>query len=440
VILFHRAQRFLAAPIVASLAVVLAVDTHAGESTSPRPPTETRRAAAAPQKTLTADRFVRVFRASGEEAKRSAVSEAGQSHRENPNLADALWQVIDPARGGKGVSPALLSAVRLYAELPSEEHSGRQTALLAAGDARVVLAAVDGLASRQAPNTLAPSGKLRRHPEYSRRYAFRHQILSAVAQYREPAAIDWLIETLAASKGQLKYEAARNLARLTGENFGGKSDEWRAWWSDHQDKFAAAVGGPIPLASFTTTAPVSMPWDESVPTFFNLPIYARRVVFVVDCSKSMESSVNSVTRLDEVQRELEQAVRGMADGTLFDLVAYDTTQRLWKDRLVPATLQTKSESVRFIYSLSAGSKTACYDALESALALDPNLELIVFLSDGEPNAGRIIDPQHIVQEISAHNAARRVRIDVLGIDARGPSKDFLKNLAESNFGAYRPIR
>jgi hypothetical protein len=64
----------------------------------------------------------------------------------------------------------------------------------------------------------------------------------------------------------------------------------------------------------------------------------------------------------------------------------------------------------------------------------------VFLSDGEPNAGRIVDPQRIVQEISARNATGRVRIDVLGLDAQGPAEAFLRTLAESNFGTYRPIR
>ncbi|HTI50439.1 MAG TPA: VWA domain-containing protein, partial [Planctomycetaceae bacterium] len=388
-------------------------------------------------KPFAADRFVRAFRSGSDEAKLAALLEVEQRFRDHPDLLEALWQAIQPARDGKKVTPALLAGVRLYAGIADAKQSDRQLHLLQSADARVVLAAAEGLAGRQAPDALTPIAALRLHPEYAQRYGFRLAVLSAVAKYPQPAAVDWLIETLSESDGQLKYEAARELARLTGENFGGRSDDWQKWWADHRAEFAAA--GPVSPRP-EAAVPSEMPWDESVPKFFSVPIYARRVVFVIDRSRSMQSSVDAVTRLDDAQRELELAVHGLPDGTLFNLVAYDTTLRLWRDRLVPADLKSRSESLRFIYSLYPDDKTACYDALEGALALDPNLELIVFLSDGEPTAGRITDPAQIVREITARNAASRVRIDVLGIDAQGQTEKFLKELAAANFGKYRAVR
>jgi Mg-chelatase subunit ChlD len=395
---------------------------------------------AAATKSLSADRFVRAWRTNREETQSLALGEADRLHRDHPDLPDALWQIIQPPRDGKAkVTPLLLSAIRVYSSLPGEKHSARQLALLQSTDARIVLAAAESLAERQAPDALAPIAALRRRAEFVQRYGFRHAVLTAVARYSQPAAVDWLVETLAESDGQLKYEAARQLSRLTGQNFGGKSADWRTWWSSHRAEFAVAATA-APVARPADAAPLEMPWDEPVPKFYDVPIYARRVVFVVDRSKSMESSVDAVTRLDDAQRHLERAIRALPDGTLFGLVAYDVTSMSWRDQLVPATFDSRSESLRFVYSLFPNGKTACYDALESALSIDPNLELIVFLSDGEPTAGRIIDPVRIVEVIAARNAAARVRIDVLGIDAHGRAEAFLEQLANANFGAYRAIR
>src|SRR5262249_37559944 len=157
----------------------------------------------------------------------------------------------------------------------------------------------------------------------------------------------------------------------------------------------------LPAASATVAS--DMPWDQPVPKFYGVPIYAQRVVFVVDASKSMQSTVDGVTRLDDAQRELEQTIRGLPEGTYFNLIAYDVMPRLGNAKRVRADFQTRSDALRFVYSQAADRKTACYEALESALSLDPNLELVVFLSDGEPTAGRIVDPPRIVQAIAMHN-------------------------------------
>jgi hypothetical protein len=393
-----------------------------------------KRAAARP---FSAERFIRAFRSRGEEAKLETLTQAERLHRDHRDLPEALWQVIHPARDAKKLPPSLLAAVRLYAGLADAKQVDRQLELLESADARVVIAAAEGLSGRESPDALAPIAALRLRPEYTRQYGFRFAVLSAIANYSEPEAVDWLIETVGESSGQLKYEAARALARLTGENFGSHVDQWQTWWSAHKADFPEKGRESSALAA---DGPVEVPWDEEIPSFFNVPIYARRVAFVIDQSRNVQSSAESTTRSGHAPRELEQAVHGLPDGTMFNLIAYDRTLRVWREQLVSADRSSKSDSLRFLYSLYPDSKTACYDTLERALALDPNLELIVFLSDGEPNAGRITDPARIVREISVRNATTRVRIDVLGIGAQGDAERFLKDLAAANFGRFRAIR
>jgi hypothetical protein len=183
-----------------------------------------------------------------------------------------------------------------------------------------------------------------------------------------------------------------------------------------------------------------MPWPEEPPRFFGDPIYARRFVFVIDRSRSMESSVDGVTRLEDAQKELESAIKKLPSDAWFDVIAYESNVLLWQPKLVPATPQNKIEALHFSRRLFPTNKTACYDALIAALGVDPDLEMILFLSDGEPTAGTIVEPQSILADLLQRNHLRRVAIDVIGIDARAGTEQFLKDLAQQNFGTYRQIR
>lgn len=146
--------------------------------------------------------------------------------------------------------------------------------------------------------------------------------------------------------------------------------------------------------------------------------------------------------LDNIERFHldEAAIRQLPDDAWFEIIAYNDSEQVYRGKLTPATPGEKSGAAQFLYSLVADGKTDIYDTLFDALAVDPNLEAILFLSDGDPNVGTIVDRATIVQRITQQNASRRISINTIGIDARGPSEDFLKQLAAGNFGEYRSSR
>ncbi len=93
-----------------------------------------------------------------------------------------------------------------------------------------------------------------------------------------------------------------------------------------------------------------------------------------------------------------------------------------------------------MYSLSADRDTDSYDALADALRVDQDIEAVLFLTDGEPSSGPIVDKPTIVTAITQQNKLSRAAISTIGIDARGACEEFLKQLAGDNFGTYRSIR
>src|SRR5262249_827895 len=277
---------------------------------------------------------------------------------------------------------------------------------------------------------------LKDHPAYRANYGFRHAVVSAVAGFNEPASVSFLVAAVGTFDGQLKYEAVRQLIRLTGENFGGKTEEWHKWWDTHRDGFQVAGARSAPGAK----AAGPLAWDYDVPQFFGTMIYAKRVVFVIDKSKSMLSSVDGGTRIEDAEKELEAAIRKLPDDAWFEIIAYNDFEQPYAGKLVQATPAQKSGAVQFVYSLVAERKTDVYDTLADALQVDANVEALLFLSDGEPTTGTIIDCPTILQKITQQNAAQRTSINTIGIDAGGAAEDFLKKLAADNFGEYRSIR
>jgi hypothetical protein len=389
---------------------------------------------AARSKPFDAEKLTRAFRGKREDARLKLLDEIERFHMSDAALPDALWRVIEPASKLPNASDSLLYALRLYSRVDDPNSGSRLISLLAAADLRVVLAAIDLLAEHRPAESLAPLAELQQHPAYDKSYALRHAVVSAVARFNEPASVDFLVSTVAASDGQLKYVAAVELARLTGQNFGGKSGEWRKWWQAQRDGFRVVAD------SSAKTPAGLLAWDYAVPQFYGTPVYAKRVVFVIDRSKSMFSSVEGVTRLDDAAKQLEAAVRGLPDDAWFEIIAYNDTNLPFAGRLTQATPQAKSAAVRFTYAQTADGKTDTFDALADALRVDQNVEAILFLSDGDPNVGTIVDRPAIVAMITGQNKSLRAAINTIGIDARGISEEFLKQLAADNFGTYRSIR
>jgi hypothetical protein len=385
------------------------------------------------------EKFLRAFRGNREDLRHKVLDDAERMYLAEPQLAPTLWQVIEPALKSSPAPDSLARAVRLYGRLDDPEAASRLVSLLSAADPRLVQTAIDILAERRPAAALETLVGLTEHPTYKARYGFRHALISAVARFNEPASVGFLVKAIGSTDGQLKYEISRELSRLTGENFGGKSSDWRKWWEAHRDGFRVAA--PASVANVGVKAGAApVPWDVDLPQFFGTLIYAKRIVFVIDKSKSMLSTVDGVTRLDNAEKELEAAIRKLPDDAWFDIIAYNDFEQPYAGKLVPATPAQKSAAVQFIYSLVAERQTDIYDTLSDALIVDSNIEAILFLSDGEPNVGRIVDCPTILQKITQQNAQQRTSINTIGIDAQGIGGDFLKKLAADNFGEYRSIR
>jgi uncharacterized protein YegL len=234
-----------------------------------------------------------------------------------------------------------------------------------------------------------------------------------------------LIDLLDTLRGEVRADIAGYLAAISGKNHGVDADAWRAWWDAAREGFEF----PPRLASYPP--PAVAPGDVG-NAYYEIPVYAERIVFVIDTSSSMEGE-----RMETAKRELVSAIHTLDPLVAFTVVSFSDAARAWQPQLVEATDDAKRSAAAYVRALVAAGKTASFDALDTAFRYEA--EAIFFLSDGEPTAGRIVNPAQIVRFVAEANKNRRLSLHTIGVMPDNGLAEFLQVLATANNGAYRHV-
>jgi len=238
------------------------------------------------------------------------------------------------------------------------------------------------------------------------------------------------VSILAGLRGEARGDVVAYLAFVTGRNFGTDADAWAAWIADHRDEIVlppARSDYPPPQRALESAD------NHDDPAYYGIPLYAERVVFLVDVSSSMEER----GRLEKAKRELESALWLLPATAAFTIVAYSDGAVAWEKRLVPATDAMKRSAAVFVRGLRPEGRTATGDALALAFTLD--VEAVYLLSDGRPTAGKVVEPERIVRMVADANRTRRVSLHAIGIAPDPGLAEFLEVLARANHGVFRRV-
>ncbi len=171
--------------------------------------------------------------------------------------------------------------------------------------------------------------------------------------------------------------------------------------------------------------------------YYGIDIHAKRLLFMLDQSGSMNEFAASGTRLMSAKHQLVDAINGLPEDAEFGILFFDEVVRPWREELVYATEENKQEAFQFIRKIQAGKSTNTYEALRRALEFDDQLETLFLLTDGKPTAGKIISPGGIISDILRRNQMRHLTINTIGIAVEGKTESFLRTLSEKTNGEFR---
>ena len=265
----------------------------------------------------------------------------------------------------------------------------------------------------------------------------------------------------------LRQRANEVLCALTGAFFPkDRPDQWREFWErdSHKiqvEKIAANASAKQAKKGYTVTG-----------EFFGIPVRGRRVVFIIDVSRSMQwpmpqrgsgtgsdRKAGQIRKIDKAKQELLKAVESLPPENKFNVVFYSNDVRRWqKKKLVPASPSNKKSLANRLSRERADGATNLFGGLKMGLELkslvyggryDTNVDEIFVLSDGVPTVGDVIEMDEILRLVAETNRYSGVRINAIYLGShsderrpgnRGKSEreggEFMKQLAEQNGGKF----
>jgi hypothetical protein len=143
---------------------------------------------------------------------------------------------------------------------------------------------------------------------------------------------------------------------------------------------------------------------------------------------------DQLTKLGKAKKELMPSIRGLSEDTYFTIVVFENNVKKLNKQLVQANATNKNLAIAYLEKLESGGGTNMSDALEESFAL-AGVETIFVLSDGEPNEGKIPNPQDILEAVAKWNSSKSVKINTIGL-GEDCDKDFMKKLADQNGGQF----
>ena len=290
-------------------------------------------------------------------------------------------------------------------------------------------------------------------------------------------AVGPLIEALAKEEGRLVTDLDAALGVLTGVRMGGDPDLWKKWWSEHREEVETKAGkmsaegafdeplGPIEAWLDPDREDVAEKDAKATASFYGIVTNSRRVVFIIDISRSMETPAGRIpsitggapnpydaprgkSRLAVAKWQLHRAIHELPKEARFNLIVYSESYRVWRPDMSTAKPGEKKKAHAFIDGLNHNGTTNICDSLDRALAMagvppplpgkdagQLEVDTIFLLSDGDPNRGRITDFMELLKDVAARTSAARIVIHTVGIGETAGST-FLEELAVLTGGRY----
>lgn len=331
----------------------------------------------------------------------------------------------------KGKAPPGLVAIGLAAALLASEDPGAPESLFSTLDSGNLAKCAPlcwGIATAAASDGDIGVSVLRALSKlqfFAADFSFRRGVVRGLINLHAPASVVALVDLLDTLPGEVRADVAGYLAAISGKNHGVDADAWRAWWESEGGDFEFPPRAPF------YPAPTVAPGDAG-NAYYEIPVYADRIVFVIDTSSSMEGE-----RMETAKRELVSAIHTLDPLVAFTVISFSDAARAWQPQLVAAGDDAKRSAAAYVSALTAAGKTASFDALDAAFRYDA--EAIFFLSDGEPTAGRMVNPAQIIRFVAEANKNRRLSLHTIGIMPDNGLAQFLQVLATANNGAYRHV-
>lgn len=399
-----------------------------------------------------------------------AIGELGKQNDEKAAklLLNVALQLDDLDKGSKkkfsaaeanDIYDALTAAIVSITDEKAHKHLLDQITKHKLWQARQIL--VDAIAKQQteeAEDALVQAVK-DKHPAVAGN-AIR--ALLARRSAKGPDAFIEVLEKTEKTRAEPWLDAQTAMVELTGNVDLVKAADWKNFWNEYRKTFDPKKP---PQRRATGAGQTVM---REAPKFMGKEILSKRVVFILDVSKSMllkdippgpgqraktlqpedpgyADAPIERQRMYRLKEAMVKCIESLPEDTRFSIVTFSNGAQTWNGstELVPANAKNKADAIEFANSLDPSGFTWTDTALELAFEFQEANTFYLF-SDGIPQRGKnpdgsaeYIDRNEILEKVAEFNRFRKVKIHTLGIGEADPV--FMGKLAAANDGTFTPV-
>lgn len=181
-------------------------------------------------------------------------------------------------------------------------------------------------------------------------------------------------------------------------------------------------------------------------SFFGTPRKGRRVVYIVDFSKSMESDAPDGTRIAVMKKELVRSIKELRESMNFNVIFFShhawTIDQKGVDEgwngvgkpldavWYPAAEGVKQKILSEIEAMPPQGNTQWYPPLKMAMAMMPPPDIVYLLSDGEPR-----DFNQVMDEMKEINPTG-IPVDTIAFELPGTPARMMMEVATATGGKF----
>lgn len=250
--------------------------------------------------------------------------------------------------------------------------------------------------------------------------------------------------------GLTREAAARGLILLTNVNFGLDRKKWDEWWQANGKQFKLDEDE----VRKKHIRDISVDPKEKESDFYGIPIYSKRILFVIDKSGSMAMG-QSPRRIDGVKTELMRLIHDFSEDIHFNMMFFSHNISYWKGKsLWPADKKIKINAAGYVKIVKPEGATFTDEAMKAAFRFiveKEQVETVFLLTDGAPFNRDYLPMEPIRQEIAGLNRFVKARIHTIGCftgaaeqpnrgePTRADLTNFLKGIAKDNDGMFKEL-
>lgn len=260
--------------------------------------------------------------------------------------------------------------------------------------------------------------------------------IELAAQAGDGPCVEMLVNAFLTAEGRLKADLFAALQKATGKDIGFSPKLWKEWWEVFNKRFE-------PLKQRRINNPL-LPISET-SAFCGIPVLSKNVIFVFDLSGSMRSETqkNGPVKIDAAKDEMLKVIKSFTKESKFNIILlgsdshgnYNRKEKMFEERLIPATDAGKDKAMKFISRQEPGGWTNLYDAVMLGFE-DKDVDTIYLLSDGVPSRGMFVARTDIIESIKKENRFRKICIHTIKIGSGARGEKLMQELAEITGGTF----